>query len=283
MRSDPYRIVFEFPTLARPELAKKILEDLEPGAVEEILKKNLSRSSLFKYEFIHVAKRFGLLEKGADYRRIGLRRLIGAVIDSPIAREVLNTLLTEKLNSEKAKWVVSQVKNKKIKVKIAKNKKPSELASFARHASDLVLPERAMADITELVKERILSKNAHLACTYCLHSWYTEIRDLPEDIKCPNCRSSMVAFLQKRGAKGLLDKNKNKLSANEQKERATVERVASLVSTHGRRAVIALAARGVGPEIASRLLGRLHENEEKLFKDLVEAERTFTRTHRYWA
>ena len=143
-----------------------------------------------------------------------------------------------------------------------------------------MLPERPIANIVELVKERILSKNVHLICTYCLHSWYKEIRNLPEEIQCPRCGSTMVTYAQSRGSKKILEKKQ--LTREERAEKRKLMRIAKLVNAYGRRAIIALTARGVGPDTASRILGRMHKTEEELFKDLVEAERTFTRTHRYW-
>jgi ATP-dependent Lhr-like helicase len=281
MNADAYRIVFEFPTLARTDLIEQFLAELEPEAIEPILIESLSRSSLFKYEFIHIAKRFGLLERGATYQRIGIRKIIDAVIDSPITKEVLRTLFVEKLDVDRTKHVVSLIKNKQITVKAVNVPKPSEFASFARSTTDLMLPERAMADITELVKERILSKNAHLLCTYCKHSWYQEIRALPKEISCSKCQSTMVTYAQKRGDKALFEKKK--LSEEERKEKAELVRTAKLVNAHGKDAVIALTARGVGPRTASRILGRHQKTEDALFRDLVEAERNFTKTHRYWA
>ncbi|MCD4740673.1 DEAD/DEAH box helicase [archaeon] len=280
MRADAYRIMFEFPTIARPDLIEKFLIEIEPKAVGAILTENIARSSLFKYEFVHVAKRFGLLEKGANYQRIGIRKIIEAVIDSPIAKEVLRTLFTEKLDIEKTKEVLELIKNKKIKIKKANLPKPSEFTSFAKGGTDLILPERALADITELVKERILSKNAHMICTYCHHSWYSEIRDLPKEICCSKCGASMVTYAQKRGAKKLFEKKK--LTKEESEEKKKLVRIAKLVNAHGRDVVIALTARGVGPTIASRVLRKAQKTEDLLFRDLVEAERNFTKTHRYW-
>lgn len=281
MKADAYRVMFEFPTLGRADLIDKFLRELEPSALENILTANLSRSSLFKYEFIHVAKRFGLLERGADYRRIGLRKIIDAVLESPISREVMRNLFVEKLDVDKTRKVLALIKEDKIEIKQANPSKLSEFGSFARSATDLMLPERAFSDISELVKQRILAKNAHLICTYCNHSWYKEIKDLPEKIDCPKCGSSMVTYAQKRGAKKLFEKKS--LTKEEKKEKKKLIRIAKIMNAHGKDAVIALTARGVGPDTASRVLGRSHKEKDALFRDLVEAERTFTRTHRYWS
>ena len=68
-------------------------------------------------------------------------------------------------------------------------------------------------------------------------------------------------------------------------ERATEQRLlrnANIVLSSGKKAVIALSARGVGPEIASRILGTLAEGDA-FYREILKAERIFVQTHRYWA
>jgi ATP-dependent Lhr-like helicase len=126
------------------------------------------------------------------------------------------------------------------------------------------MPERAFYEISQLVKERILEGNAHLECMNCHNIWYEKIAELPEHMKCPVCAGVVITYLQ----------------GNETEQEK--QRIAGLVTAYGRRAIIALSARGVGPEFASRILKRLHKGEDELIKDLIDAERTFARTHRYW-
>ena len=57
---------------------------------------------------------------------------------------------------------------------------------------------------------------------------------------------------------------------------------ADLFLSYGPRSLFVLAAKGIGPRTAARLLGRYHENEKELINDILEAERTFFRTHRFW-
>ncbi|MDD1716880.1 MAG: hypothetical protein LUQ45_01335, partial [Methanoregulaceae archaeon] len=56
---------------------------------------------------------------------------------------------------------------------------------------------------------------------------------------------------------------------------------ANIVLSSGRKAVIALAASGVGPDTASRILGTLTE-DDAFYREILKAERNFIRTHRYW-
>jgi ATP-dependent Lhr-like helicase len=57
---------------------------------------------------------------------------------------------------------------------------------------------------------------------------------------------------------------------------------ANIVLSSGKKAVIALSARGVGPESASRILGTLTK-DDAFYREILKAERTFIQTHRFWA
>jgi len=57
---------------------------------------------------------------------------------------------------------------------------------------------------------------------------------------------------------------------------------ANIVLSSGKKAVIALSARGVGPENASRILATLTK-DDAFYREILKAERTFIQTHRYWA
>jgi ATP-dependent Lhr-like helicase len=56
---------------------------------------------------------------------------------------------------------------------------------------------------------------------------------------------------------------------------------ANIVLSSGKKAVIALAAKGVGPETASRILGTMTEGDA-FYREILKAERNYVRTHRFW-
>ena len=43
-----------------------------------------------------------------------------------------------------------------------------------------------------------------------------------------------------------------------------------------------LAARGIGPQTAARVLSRLHETEDDLLRDIFSQEKLYVRTRRFW-
>jgi ATP-dependent Lhr-like helicase len=57
---------------------------------------------------------------------------------------------------------------------------------------------------------------------------------------------------------------------------------ASLVREHGKRAMIALAGRGIGPDTAARVLSSFYEDEDEFLRDILSAELTYARTKRIW-
>ena len=57
---------------------------------------------------------------------------------------------------------------------------------------------------------------------------------------------------------------------------------ASLVQSHGKQAVVALAARGVGPRNAARIINKLREDEDEFYRDILSREREYARTRSFW-
>jgi len=59
-------------------------------------------------------------------------------------------------------------------------------------------------------------------------------------------------------------------------------RNASIVQSHGKKAVRALVARGVGPQNAARIINRHREDEDDFYRDILEREREYARTKAFW-
>jgi len=57
---------------------------------------------------------------------------------------------------------------------------------------------------------------------------------------------------------------------------------AELVAHYGERALLALAARGVGPETARRLLSGAYRDDDSFLTELLRAERSYARTRAFW-
>ncbi|MCW4027431.1 MAG: hypothetical protein NWE76_08120, partial [Candidatus Bathyarchaeota archaeon] len=141
----------------------------------------------------------------------------------------------------------------------------------------------------ERMKRSIRSRKIRLQCLSCA-DWMTEtrVRNLQERPVCESCGSGLLTVLRRGDdAENLKSLTKRrlkgeKLSKDEVKELAYARRVADLVLSYGKLATAALQVRGVGPETASRILGKMHVEEDELYMDLLKAKIQFLRTRQYW-
>jgi ATP-dependent Lhr-like helicase len=71
-------------------------------------------------------------------------------------------------------------------------------------------------------------------------------------------------------------------SEEEKKELKRIYKNANLVMANGKKAVMALVGRGVGPDTAARILAKNSMDEEELLRDILAAEVNYARTKRFW-
>jgi ATP-dependent Lhr-like helicase len=111
---------------------------------------------------------------------------------------------------------------------------------------------------------------------------------LPEHPTCEKCRAKLLALVRfNQDAKSLqkiLQKRlENKeLTEEELKDLTYARHTADLILSYGKKAVVALEVRGVGPETAFRILGKMHQKEDEFYMDLLKAKIQYLRTHEYW-
>jgi ATP-dependent helicase Lhr and Lhr-like helicase len=151
----------------------------------------------------------------------------------------------------------------------------------------LLRPAVEEASIIDVVKNRLLRTQLRLVC---MHSgdWDSvrTVENLPEKILCPKCHSTLIAatYLSHDALQKIVQKKsrRQKLSAEEEREWMTAWRSAGLLQTYGRKAGLVLAARGVGPSTATRVLRTHIAKEDDLYLRILKAEREFERTHMFW-
>ncbi len=139
------------------------------------------------------------------------------------------------------------------------------------------------------MKKSIESRRIRLFCFSCGDwSLETTIRKLPERPVCGKCGSGLLTSLKRQqdleNLKGILHRrlDGSRLSEEEQKELTYARRVADLVLSYGKQAMVALQVKGVGPETAFRILGKMYQDEDELYMDLLRAKIHFLRTRQYW-
>jgi ATP-dependent Lhr-like helicase len=134
---------------------------------------------------------------------------------------------------------------------------------------------------------RLEDERVVLACTACGAHRKKRVGDVTdEDIPCEHCGSVLVAALNPRSVEEdlkVLAKRKDDDLTKEGRDR--LKRIltnATLVWGNGRRAVVALSARGVGPAKAGKVLAMRYPTEEAFLRALLAEEVLYARTKRFW-
>ena len=92
----------------------------------------------------------------------------------------------------------------------------------------------------------------------------------------------MLAVLRRAEMGNIKLMEKKKPTTEDKKTIKRIMKSANLVKSHGGRAILALAARGVGPDKAAKLLTQQYDDEDEFLADILNAEVTYARTRRFW-
>ncbi len=104
--------------------------------------------------------------------------------------------------------------------------------------------------------------------------------DLPDRINCPYCGGVRVAALMPYQEEWIDEVERH--GKDERKVYEKMITISHLIREHGRVAAMVLAARGVGPERAARVLSVPYEDEEELLLNVLRMEEEYVRTRDYW-
>src|SRR2546426_348004 len=280
VQTDPYRIVLEVPRSVNPQQVVEILRPEDPDALEPLLRVILKNSAFLRWAFVYVAKKFGALRRDVDWESVSIPRLLKTFENTPLFEEVLDKVFWERMDIPRTVEVLRRIQSGAIEIVITR------MTPIGRAGLEggrlLVTPSRADHATLMAVKARLEKETATFLCLNCKMSWRNTVRDLPAKIRCPRCDALMVAVvaLYEKDTVAKLD-----LQGADKASRARAKRLftnASLVMAHGRKAVLALMARGVGEDTAARILRGYHETEEDFLRDVLAAEITYARTKRFW-
>ena len=288
---DAYRIILRTPVRIRSKDVLDILErELTTEHLEELLKIILRNSSLLAWRMFHVARRFGIVSRDVDFSPHLAWRLMDVYRDTLIFEEAIRETLTVDLNVVLAKRILNKIKRKEITFVVKSLVEPSPIALNALakfYPSDYVLVGKPKVEMAKLIKERLCSEKIRLVCMNCA-SWESIriIKTLPDKIKCPRCGSVLIgiAYPKQMNIIKILRKYKlgQKLTDEEKKLIDKLWKTANLLVANGRQAAIVLAARGVGPETAAKILSKRYSDENDFYIEILNAEREYIRTRAFW-
>jgi ATP-dependent Lhr-like helicase len=283
MSIDPYRIELTLPRSLLAEEIARVLSDLDPTYVEPILEMTLKNTTMLRWKMVHVARKFGAFSRDIDYQRVSMQKLLAVFEGTPMYREALREIYHDRLDINRAKWVLEKIKDGSIEIVTSSL---SPIGTSGRGGGrDVTSPEHADAAVIGLLKNRIMNDRVLLFCVNC-KKWKSlrPVERVPEQPECPLCGSKMVAALKpwEEEEIKIVKKPEKKKTAEDRRRTKRVFRNANLVLSYGKTAAIALASRGLGPETAARVVGKRQKDELEFYRDILKAEREYARTKRFW-
>jgi ATP-dependent Lhr-like helicase len=295
--NDGYRILIETPrkmTLVEIQNISAKLFGLTSEEVDNAFKDYLDAKFPFSYKMKFVAERFGALTRGKTMSYERLSQLPSRFAGTPIQDETIREAMIEKVDLEKTKEIMSCVKNGQIRVRTMWSKeKPTPISYhiLARYSdmAELMAPEHVLLSNIDRMKMAIEARTARMLCMSC-GEWFREekIKNLTEQTVCGRCGSKLLAPLYRSQDVDHLRETLKKrrdgkdLTDEELKELTRARREADLVLSYGTKAITALEVKGVGPETASRILGKMHPKDEEFYMDLLKAKIQYLRTRAFW-
>jgi len=284
--SDAYRIVLE--SSARIS-EKNIVEALtEKFDLRDVVIASLIGTHNVNWRTWCVAKKFGMVGRGAIYDRRTGHILYERYQNTPVVMEALRELFHDKFDLKSTETILNKIRNKEIQIEWADVNKFSKLAEplLDHTAKYYASPASIDQAILDLVKERLLKAKHRLICARC-GKWQlaTITEEVKKNLHCKYCKSRQITatFYSDYDLVKIIQKKHNgkKLSTEENKSFNRAWKVASLIQTFGKNAIIVLSGYGVGAATGARILRNMTD-QKLMYKQIYEAERQYVMTRGFW-
>ncbi|MDD1674018.1 MAG: DEAD/DEAH box helicase, partial [Methanomicrobiales archaeon] len=275
-----YRFLLRLPRKVNALDVREILENLDPGHVDGILRLALKRTALFRWKLLQVAKKFGAIDPDADYERISMPRLLETFEGTVVQDEAYRELLMDYMDAAGAAAVAGRVRGGLVRVATGPLSRLGSIGLFS--SRDMIPPSGSDAAILGALKRRLLQDHVLLFCMHC-RKWKsrTVVEHVANHPHCPRCGAGLIAALKPWEEDAVAVASRKKVGAEERALEQRLLRNANIVLSSGKKAVIALAARGVGPDTVSRILATQAEGDA-FYREILKAESQYVRTHRFW-
>ncbi len=285
-RSDGYRIVLSSRSRISEKLFLEVLKD--DYDLYSMVTASLTGTHNVNWRTWCVAKKFGIVGRGAIYERKSARFLYERYSKTPLVHEALRELFHDKYDLKNSETILNKIRENKISVKWLEVEKFSKLAEpiLDHTAKYYAAPANLDKGILDLVKARLAKTKHRLICARC-GKWerVVETNEVKNILICPYCKARQITAtyysdydLQKIIQKKYTGK---KLTSDEKHKFDRAWKVSSLIENFGKIAITVLSGYGVGADTAARILRNMVD-EEYLFKQIYEAERQYVVTRGFW-
>ena len=284
-RSDGYRIVLSSRSRISEKLFLEVIKD--DYDLYSMVTASLTGTHNVNWRTWCVAKKFGVVRRGAVYEKKTARFLYERYSKTPLVKEALRELFHDKYDLKNTGELLKKIQENKISIKWIEVDNFSKLAEpILDHTTKYYSsPINLDKGILDLVKSRLAKTKHRLICARC-GKWerVVETNDV-KTLVCPYCKSRQVTatFYSDYDLPKIIRKKHEgkKLSPDEKHKFNRAWKVASLIENFGKLAIIVLSGYGIGADTAARILRNMVD-EEIIFKQIYEAERQYVVTRGFW-
>ncbi|MGC8609027.1 MAG: DEAD/DEAH box helicase, partial [Thermoplasmata archaeon] len=264
----PYHIYLRTSRKIYADDLKQLLYGIKKDDLFSYIKASAIRSRFFKSVFMYEARKFGIISNEADMERIRVDKIVDSYMNTPVYEDAIRKLVFDYMDVDALSTFLHSLDS----IEIVMRDSISESSNvFVSHYSERITPLKPTKAILESVRNRIMNETVTLRCMSCGNVRTTKIRDI-KALKCDACGSHLLASLSPY----------ERDHADDEKSRKRMVKNAHLVKERGMDAVIVMAARGIGPETASRILEVSYADDDDLIRAILNAEMEFARNRRFW-
>ena len=285
--SDAYRILLSVESrFTKNQITDVLMSDFD---INEIMSVALKGKNDVTWKTFCVGKKFGFYDRNDIYVKNEIRYDFERNIDTPLVKESFRELFHEKFDLEGTQKIIQMIKQNEIKIEWIDVDKFSKLAEPVLDQTVMSYTNPASIDKEMLIKvrKRLLETKQRLICARC-GLWQQVMT--PNDthpLRCKYCKGQQITCTYEYDhdlVKIIQKKHQGKkLTSDEKKNFQKAWKVSSLLTTFGKTALIVMAAYGVGPDTAARILkNRLEDDDDYLIKQIIIAEKTYTLTRGFW-
>ena len=285
-RSDGYRIVLSSRSRISEKLFLEVIKDNYD--LYSIVTASLTGTHNVNWKTWCVAKKFGVVGRGAIYEKKSARFLYERYVKTSLVKEALRELFHDKYDLENTDKILKKIRDSEITIKWLEIDTFSKLAEpiLDHTAKYYSSPANLDKGIIDLVKARLAKTKHRLICARC-GKWerVMETNEVKNILICPYCKARQITatFYSDYDLPKIIRKKYEgkKLSLDEKHKFDRAWKVSSLIENFGKIAITVISGYGVGADTAARILRNMVD-EEHLFKQIYEAERQYVVTRGFW-
>jgi len=285
-RSDSYRIVLS----SRGHISQEQLLDIlhDEYDLQTIVAASLSGTHNVNWRTWCVAKKIGIVGKESIYDRKSARFLYERYSNTSLVKESLRELFHDKYDLKGTGILLEKIRENKIDIHWYNVDAFSKLAvPILDHTTKYFsAPSNIDKGILDLIKSRLLKTKHRFVCVRC-GKWQMVIqtKDIDNSLICPYCKGRQITatFYSDYDLPRTIQKKYTgkRLSSEDNHKIKRAWKISSLIENFGKTAILVLSGYGIGADTAARILRNMVD-EEKLYKQIYEAERQYVLTRGFW-